>query len=332
MNHTEFFKALKNNELKPVYFFTGTEQYVMSSALKQLEDMVVPQDMRDVNLSRFDADASGNTIAEACETFPFFTDKRMVVVENCAFTVFPGRSDNEDMLIEYLKNPLDSTVLVIICPEPDKRRKLTKALYEHTVVEFNPLSEQELQKWIEKILRSFDLTIERDALLFLTEYADSRPEALICELEKLASYKMTGTVNKNDILAIITPSADYNIFKMTDAIISKNAKTALMLLSGMLYDKEEPILILGAISKQYRQLLRFKSLLNEKASRQEIAAVMDIKKDFVYRKLESICSKTSEAKLKKAVDMCFATDEGLKSGLKFDEAALHTLVIRLSSI
>jgi DNA polymerase-3 subunit delta len=331
MNHTEFFKSIKSGDIAPVYFFTGTEQYVMSSALKQLEDIVVPEDMRDVNLTRLDSGADGASICEACETFPFFTEKRMVVVENSIFTLSTGKADGEELLLEYLKNPLESTVLVITSPQPDKRRKLFKALSEHTVVDFASLSDSELQKWIEKILRSLGLDIERDALLFLIEYADPRPEALITELNKLASYKMTGTVTKKDVLTIITPSADYNIFKMTDALLNRDTKNALLLLSGMLCQREDPLLILGAISKQYRQLLRFKTLLNEKTSRSEIISLMGIR-DFVYKKYEGICAKTSESKLKKALDLCFITDEGLKTGLKFDEAALHSLLIQLSSI
>lgn len=330
MNHTEFFKTLKNGQIQPVYFFQGEEQYVMKSALKQLENAVISDDMRDVNLTQLSSNASGSEICTALETFPFLSEKRMVVLEESVFLNATGKADGEDLIIEYLKNPLDTTVFVVLSQKPDKRKKLYKALSNHAVVEFNALSDIELSRWIEKILKGFNVNIDPSALNFLIEYADARPEALITELEKLASYKKEGVVTKDDILAVITPCNDYNIFKMIDCILDKNAKSALMLLSGMLMNKEEPIYILGAISKQYRQLLRVKTLLDEKTSRNEILSLLGLR-DFIYKRLEGICNKTTSKKLKKAVDLCYETDEGLKTGLKFDEAALHTLVYQLAT-
>lgn len=331
MNHTEFFKTLKSGETAPVYLFTGEEGYVLNSALKQLENAVVPSDMRDVNLTILPSDADGFKIAEACETFPFFSEKRMVVVEESAFVSSKGKAENEERFFEYLKNPLPSTVLVLTSAAPDKRKKAYKILSQHTLVEFNPLSDSELMGWIEKILRSLDLTIERNALLFLLEYADARPEALISELEKLAAYKKTGVINKDDILTIITPSSEYNIFNMTDALLRRDKKTALSLLSYMLTQKEEPIYLLGAISKQYRQLLMIKTMLDQNISGKEIISTLGLR-EFIYRKLESICLKQSQSALKKAVDLCFKTDEGLKTGSAFNEASLHALVLQLATI
>lgn len=331
MNHTEFFKTLKNGQIQPVYFFQGEEQYVMKSALKQLENAVISDDMRDVNLTQLSSNASGSEICTALETFPFLSEKRMVVLEESVFLNATGKADGEDLIIEYLKNPLDTTVFVVLSQKPDKRKKLYKALSNHTVVEFNALSDIELSRWIEKILKGFNVSIDPSALNFLIEYADARPEALITELEKLASYKKEGVVTKDDILAVITPCNDYNIFKMIDCILDKNAKSALMLLSGMLMNKEEPIYILGAISKQYRQLLRIKTLLEEKTPRSEIISLLGLR-DFAYKRLEGICNKTSSKKLKIAIDLCYETDEGLKTGLKFDEAALHTLVYQLATL
>lgn len=41
MNHNEFFKALRDGQLLPVYLFAGEEEYVKDSALQQLEEAVI---------------------------------------------------------------------------------------------------------------------------------------------------------------------------------------------------------------------------------------------------------------------------------------------------
>ena len=66
MKHNEFFKALKNGERSSVYFFVGEEQYVLKSALKQLENTVVSPDLRDVNLTVLSGNATGAEICSAC--------------------------------------------------------------------------------------------------------------------------------------------------------------------------------------------------------------------------------------------------------------------------
>ena len=152
MKHTDFFKALKNGEIQKVYFFVGEEQYVMKSALKQLQSLVVDEDYKDVNLTVLPSNATGSEICTACETFPFFTEKRMVILEESVFlSKSEGKSDGEDQFLEYLKNPAETTVLAVVCRVPDKRRKLYKALLEHTVVEFDTLTDSELAKWIEEL-------------------------------------------------------------------------------------------------------------------------------------------------------------------------------------
>ena len=121
------------------------------------------------------------------------------------------------------------------------------------------------------------------------------------------------------------------MFKMTDAIVERDTSRALTLLSGMLMQKEEPIYILGAISRQYRQLLRIKLLQQEKAQRQEILTTLGIR-DFVLTRLQRTCEKRSEKELKQAIDLCYEADAGLKTGKQLPCVALHRLILKLCTL
>ena len=326
MTHTEFFKNLKNGELAPVYLFTGEEHFVMQSAVNQLTEALVG-DLRDVNLSLLPCTAAGDEICAQCETIPFLADKRVVIVEESGFLT-KAEPEGVERLLAYLENPADFTVLVFVCAQPEKRRKTYKALQNFPIVEFNPLSDAELSRWIDKTLRGKGLTIEPSALQFLVEYTDPRPEALINELEKLACFKPGGLITSKDITDVVIPCNDYNLYKMTDAVVAGDVNTALTLLSGMLSQREEPIFLLAAIARQYRQLLKCKLLLEKKTPKPEIISLLGIR-DFVFSRLSASCQKMSEAQLKQAVDLCYMTDEGLKTGKAFDEAALHALILSL---
>lgn len=331
MNHSEFFKTLKSGEFSPVYLFTGEETYVLKSALTQFIDTVVGGDLKDVNLTVLPENADGATIATSCESIPFMAEKRMVVIENSGFIGKNAVPDGEEILFEYLENPSTDTILIFVSSVPDKRKKMYKLLAKHTVVEFDPLSESELQGWIHKQIKSKGSEIDKNTLAFLCEYADPRPEMLVNELAKLTSYKLNGVITKEDIMAVVTPCADYNMFKMTDAVIDKNKASALKLLSGLLSQKEDVFYILGAVSKQYRQLLRCKAMLEEKATKQEIISALNIR-DFVFNRICTTCKKLSAEQLRKAIRLCSSTDADLKTTNKDPETAVYELIVKLADI
>lgn len=328
MKYGEFFKLLKSGEISPVYLFTGEETFVMNSALNRLIAAVVDEDLKAVNLVRLPENATGEEIAAAAETVPFMAQKRMVVVENSAF-LQKSSPEGEERLEEYLSKPEPATVLVFLSPLADKRKRIYKALSKHTVVEFDTLSDAELSAWCIKELKARGLEISRSDAAFLCEYTDPSPAAMVNEMDKLACFTAGNTVTKDDICAVVTPCSDYNMFRMTDALSAGDAKTALKMLSGLISQKEDPFYILGAVTKQYRQFLRFKAM--EGAPKQEIIASLGIR-DFVYGKYAAVCRKYSEKQLLQAVDVCAETDAGLKSGAKNPDTALFELAAKLALI
>ncbi len=374
MLHNEFFQKLKQEDIANAYLFCGTEEYVLTSALKQLEETVVGGALKDANLVVLPSASDGFAITEACKTIPFMAQKRMIIIYDSIFLAkkrgsqddnqeendgasaakgedaLPLSNNGEDAsekktskkektdalgesaLLEYLSSPCEFSVVVFVTQSPEKRGKVYKAFGENRVVEFNELSTLDTQKWTQKYLRAGGISIDPVALSFLMEYADARPEALACELDKLISYKKEGTVNKDDILAIITPNNEYKIFKMTDALGNKDIKTSLSILSGLLENREEPVLILSTVSKHYRQLLRIKLMQKNKSTRQEIIAATGIKHDFIFNKMDALSKKLTEDALQKAVIMCYEVDKCIKSGATFEETLLHSLFVSLCKL
>lgn len=328
MKYGEFFKTLKSGDISPVYLFTGEEAYVMNSALNRLISITVDEDLKAVNLVKLSEEATGEEIAACAETVPFMAQKRMVIVSNSAF-LQKSSPQGEERLEEYLSDPEKNTVLVFVSPLADKRKRIYKALSKHTVVEFDALSDAELSAWCIKELKGRGLEISAANAAFLCEYTDPSPAAMINEIDKLAAFCTDKKVTKDSICAIVTPCSDYNMFKMTDALAAGEAKTALKMLSGLLCQNEDPFYILGAIIKQYRQLLRFKAMAG--APKNEIISSMGIR-DFVFNKYSAVCRKYSEKQLLQAVNLCAETDAGLKSGAKNPETALYELAAKLALI
>lgn len=330
MNHTEFFKQLKQNELSSVYLFCGEEHFVCASALSQLENALVDENLKELNCTILDA-PDADTVIQACQTIPFCAEKRLVIVKDFSLLSANGASGGEEALCAYLANPSQTCVLVFVCVNPDKRRKAYKAIAKHSVVEFNTLNSLEAQKWAIQFLKREGILLSPEDAAFLCEYTSPTPTVLAPELEKLISYVKNSTVTRQDILDVVIPQTDFNVFKMVDLIVAEQKTEALKILGTMLCSREDPVFILAAISRQFALLLAFSQLEKSGTSKGEIIKILGIR-DFLYPKMSATCKKKSQAQLKAAVDLCHKTDLGLKSGTQFVNAALHKLIIELCKI
>ena len=96
---------------------------------------------------------SAGEIIAACETLPFASDKRLVVVRELNGTT--GRSEAEERLVSYIPKVPDSCVLVIyVRGKADGRKKLYSAVKKKGgIVSFEPLGDAELNGWIVRVFQ-----------------------------------------------------------------------------------------------------------------------------------------------------------------------------------
>ena len=79
MNHNEFVQALKAGKVSGAYLFEGVEENIKSVTLAALRKAVLADGLAELNESVMENPSAGEIIA-ACETLPFASDKRLVVV------------------------------------------------------------------------------------------------------------------------------------------------------------------------------------------------------------------------------------------------------------
>ena len=93
MNHNEFVQALKAGKVSGAYLFEGVEENIKSVTLAALRKAVLADGLAELNESVMENPSAGEIIA-ACETLPFASDKRLVVVRELNGTT--GRSEAEE--------------------------------------------------------------------------------------------------------------------------------------------------------------------------------------------------------------------------------------------
>ena len=137
MDYMALFTHIQKGKPGSLYLLHGPEEFTKGEALNQMIEQWIPQQVRDLNYQVIDGtETTADTIIAACETLPFLSDRRMVVVKD--YTGLTGqRSEDEDILKKYLANVSSSTSLVFYVRGNAEKRMIYKAIAKYgEAVEF----------------------------------------------------------------------------------------------------------------------------------------------------------------------------------------------------
>ena len=259
---------------------------------------------------------------------PFFADRRLVVIENSQFF----KTSADDMLVELVKNLPDTTVLVFIENEVDKRNRLYKAVKEKGYIsELNEQSDNDIIKWVVGLLKRENRVMNDDTIrLFLTKTGNSM-ENISREFEKLICYTMgRERITSEDVEEVCTTQTTNRIFDMITAISQKNQEKALELYYDLLTLKEPPMRIMFLIARNFNQLLMVKELTENGNASAAIAGKMGIQ-GFLVGKLQAQARPFKTGTLRRALEECVTLEEAVKTGRLEDRLAVEMLIVKYSA-
>jgi DNA polymerase-3 subunit delta len=225
----------------------------MSAKQKAAEAALHGTLLREFNDSSFNlfSDDVRDAIA-AAEQLPMMSGRRVVRLRNFARL----READEEILLAYLERPVESSVLIFVGDDIDKRKKFGKKLMSGAgAFEFQPLKPNELPTWIKSQLRTINADIEPRALSQLIELSASNLSALTQELNKLATAALpSGRITAELVEQLVTRSREHMNWDLTDNIVSRNRRAALKVLREFLDDGVEPVLLTGVIAGTFRRM------------------------------------------------------------------------------
>ncbi|MCH5250501.1 MAG: DNA polymerase III subunit delta [Lachnospiraceae bacterium] len=320
-------EEIKSGNLKPLYLLYGEEAYLLKQYRDRLKAALI--DGGDsMNYHYFEGkDVNIGEVIDLAETLPFFSDRRVIIIENSGLFKHGG-----EQLADYLKEPSETTFFVLVENEIDKRSKLYKAVgAKGRAVEFKAQDESVLKRWILGILKKENKKItEKDLQLFL-EKTGTDMENISKELEKLICYCIDkDVISKEDIEAVCVRQINNQIFDMMNAIAEKRQKEAMELYYDLLTLKEPPMRILFLLARQFNLLLQVKKLNGKGYSSKVIGENVGLP-GFIAGKYVNQAAKFSIEDLRLAVSDCIETEEAVKTGKMNDVLSVELLLIKYSS-
>lgn len=316
---------IKNNEYKPVYLLCGTEDYLKKLYQDKLKAGILAGS-DDMNYSYFEGkETEPLKIMEAADTLPFFSEHRLICVKNSG--LFKSSND----LADYLKTMPDSTHIVFVEKEVDKRNRLYKAVKELGYIsEMNGMDERNLKLWVSTTLKASGKKITESSALYFLNKCGTDMVLLSQELEKLICYAYDRDVITNeDIDAVCTTLVTGKVFQMIDAIASGRQGQALALYYDLLTLREKPLSILFLLSRQFNILLQVKELSGHGYNNSIIASKVSVP-PFAVNKYIAQAKNFSKTRLIEALESCASIEEQIKTGRLNETMGIELLIVSYS--
>lgn len=314
------------------------------------------------NVERFDgATADLHAVRLACETLPFLSEARLVVVEGLPK---PRREGNEKgeasdpppaeaeapggkgkkgakkptaaaLAREFAGGLADlaahlppSTMLAVwVAEELPKAHALVLAAaqYGKTLLAA-PRTGTALDQWIVAHAKAEGASIAPDVAHLLAEWTTGNIRLLASEIAKLATYAGPGgAIDRAAIQLLVADNREARVFDLTDALGRGERPQALRLLHELLDAGEAPLMILSMIVRQVRVLAQVGDLARRGSRAPEIAQAVGLP-PFIVEKTLAQARRFTPAQIDAALRACLEVDTTLKRSRLAPELALDLLV------
>ncbi len=333
----DLWKQMKAKKFAPIYLLYGAESFLINETKQLLINNVLSEEELDFNLSSYDLEETPVELAlEDAETYPFFGEKKLVILHNPVFLTAEKTKEkiehNIAKLEAYLKHPSPYTILVFSAPyeKLDERKKVTKELKRQAaILEAKKLNESELKFWVKERAGYNGVEISGEAIELMLTLAGTNLFMLTSEVDKLALYVGDHKrIDEEAVEKLVSRSLEQNIFTLVDHIVHRKIDEALRIYYDLLKQNEEPIKILSIITGQFRLIYQVKELARRGYGQQQIASNLKIH-PFRIKLAAGQAKLFRDEELAKIMNLLAEADYQMKTGGMNKQLLIEMFLFRL---
>ena len=264
--------AKEQHNFKPLYIFSGDEPLLMMEAIDALRALARTGGFTEREVLVQDRYFDWAALINAGQTMSLFGDKRFLELRMP--TGKPGREGAESLkhFAEQINNTGNGvdTIICIILPRLDSKTKSSawfSALDEAGMaIQIDSIDRLALPHWIGQRLKKQSQEVEagesgQRALQFMSDQVEGNLIAAHQEIQKLALLYPAGQLSEEQIRSAVLKVARYDIFELTESMLSGDAARLNRMLDGLQGEGEPLPLILWSVSDELRTLHKVQSAL-----------------------------------------------------------------------
>ncbi len=333
---------LHAGQISPIYLIHGGDPWQTSEALGALKELV-PSELRSLNLVTLAGKGLRPADLESSLQMVFIGDRRVIVVEEPPFLKSGRGEESEDKgsakgdderWQQVMAQASPEMVMVFALAEKaDSRRKLFKWLSGvGAVVDCLPLKGGEVIGYVQELLRQHKtLRFEPGIAELLAEAGGSHLGTIHHELEKLLLYTHgQQTINVVEARAVLSRSAEADIFALTDAVSGRNLSDASELLDDILRRGDpHPLQVFAMLLRQVRLLLTAQAHIQNRVPQAQLATQMGVH-PFVAKKLYQQAGEFDAMALAGVLQGAAEKDLAMKTGRLNQVLALQLILAEMA--
>lgn len=283
MDLTKVIKELQAGNHRPVFFLQGSEYFLARQFFDNLYASFPDSEALDRVSLDFE-DVSLQEVLEEANTFSFFSDTRLIVVEKSDFVTSQAShklsKSDEKSLLSYLEEPNPATVLVFVCKEDqvDKRRKIVKAMQKEACwVDVTPLDQSAVDRYVRQRLKIAGLQLDEEAIEELLERVNYQLTLAMGELTKLQTFQESGkSINRHIIRELVPRTLESDVFELSNAVVNKQIDQAIQIYQDLILMKHDPIALHALLVSQFRIIIQVRIMMKEGANSHTIATHLGV--------------------------------------------------------
>ncbi len=251
MHALDWMKESSSQPIRLVYAVFGGDTYLIRESVNGIVRAVFPEPDGEAAVSRFPGpQAELADVLDELFTLPFFSRRRLVIVEDADTFVTKHRKDLE----LYVEKPSASGTLLLQVKQWTSTTRLAKLVEKAGIsIDCASLRDKDTAKivaWLVQYAKNrCDAHLDAGAANLLVELAGLEVGILSAEVEKLAVYAGSSKrIDRGDVAKMVGAGRVETIWKALDAATTGQAAEALVLLDNLLGAGEIPTPMLAAMS------------------------------------------------------------------------------------
>jgi DNA polymerase-3 subunit delta len=253
-------QLVKNQALPKVIALAGSERALMDDALAAIRSYGLSLDKEGLNYYRYRAGEDKlDKVVNALKTVPFLAEQKLVELHDAEKI---NAADGKE-LIEYINNPSNFSVLVVVFNKIDKRSKLFSIFEEKkSVFLFEPLSEKDTLAFIKSQAELLGIKIDQESASFLQLSLDGDMLAIRSTLEKISLVYENKSPSLDELAQNVIGDAMMDVFRLARIISEGDLKNALVELNRLRLHQENALKFLGVLVWQFRVLVHIRDCVD----------------------------------------------------------------------
>lgn len=324
------------------YILHGEDELARSEILNNLRSRLGPPELAALNTTIFDgADVTLSELKNACDTIPFMSQRRLVVVHGLLSRLAPPMRQRRtdivrerylEALADYVTRLPGTTRLIFV--EPRRLAENHPILRQATADRFGYVRvfepPKDLVTWVRRRAAAKKGDFSSQAAAALVQAVGDDQCLLDQEIEKLLAYvNWERPVSEYDVALLVPYAQEAVIFDAVDAMGQRDGAIAAERLHNLLDHGHDPLYLFAMIVRQFRLLIQIKELADDGLDPATISKMIKLH-PFPTRKLYAQARNFSLEQLEKVHRRLIEVDVQIKTGQIDSVVALDLLIAGLA--